>query len=143
MPASPRTNLVKCEIRYVPGERLGEVFMKAYTGNPDGFLPPEELVSVDVPGINAVYRAPNHPRSLDTIYRIFQRINDTDDERAKQIGQRSMTVGDAVIINNRAYYVSRDGQVGRGGTRMVPAEFVVKNEDGTLTVVTEENHKDL
>lgn len=119
--------MYKVEIRYVPAAKLGQVFMQAQLGQPDAFLPPAELDLVDMPGLAASRRPPSHPKNLETIYKHFQRIDDTGDERTHQLHVRSMSVGDAIVIKGRAYYVTSEG-------------FAFKDDAGNLVPVTEDNH---
>lgn len=105
------TNVTKVEIRYVPNDKIGEVFSKALLGQRDGFLKPEEMELQDMPGLDHNKRKANHPKNLETIYKHYQVIDGTEDERTKQLKVRSMSYGDAIVINNVAYYVAADGFV--------------------------------
>jgi hypothetical protein len=125
--SSPRINLTRCEIRYVPAAKMGEVYMKANLGLPEGFLGISEMEFVDSAGMNAIHRSANHPKNLETIYRAYQRIDDTPGERAHQLDQRSMTMGDAIVIDGRAYYVASSG-------------FVFKDAGGNIVELTEDNY---
>ena len=125
MATSTNKNLTKVEIRYVPAAKIGEVFMKATLGLAEAFLPPNEMDLVDMPGMNATRRAANHPKNLETIYKHFQTISGSSDERPSQLKVRSMATGDAIVIDGTAYYVASSG-------------FVTKAKDGTLVPVTEE-----
>ena len=118
-------SLTKVEIRYVPADKIGEVFMKANLGQADGFLPYNEMDLIDMPGMNATRRAPNHPRNLETIYKHYQTISGDSTERPTQLKVRSMAVGDAIVINGTAYYVAPEG-------------FVTRAKDGSVNPVTEE-----
>lgn len=126
MATSQKMNLTKVEVLYVPAAKIGEVFMKAQLGLPEAFLDPKDMEVVDMPGINAVRRPANHPRNLETIYKHYQQIQNTSDERAAQLKVRSMTVGDALRIDNRTYYVMSSG-------------FGFKDAEGNMVAVTEEN----
>ena len=124
--ATPTKNLTKVEIRYVPAAKIGEVFMKATLGLPEAFLPYKEMDLIDMPGMNATRRAPNHPKNLETIYKHYQSISGDSSERPGQLKVRSMATGDAIVINGEAYYVAAQG-------------FVTRAKDGSLVPVTEEN----
>lgn len=113
------------EIRYFPEDRAAEVFMLAHSGDPSGYLTPDKMVLVDEPCFEWKRRVPNHPRSLDKIYRVYQTIDGQADERTQTIKQRSMTVGDAIVIDNVAYYVAPDGFVTVKDGEIVP----VSDED--------------
>jgi hypothetical protein len=126
MASTTNKNLTKVEIRYVPAAKIGEVFMKATLGLPEAFLPPNEMDLIDMPGMNATRRAPNHPKNLETIYKHFQTISGDSSERPTQLKVRSMATGDAIVIGGVAYYVAATG-------------FVTKTKDGTLVPVTEES----
>lgn len=123
-----KAQLSRVEIRYMPKAQVGKLFMKAQMGDPAAFLPPHEMEPVDMPGMAAEIRAVNHPKNLRTIFKHYQRIDDTPDERTKQISIRSMTVGDAIVIKGKAYYVIDDDGI-----------FAVKSESGELIELTEEN----
>lgn len=124
--ATSTKNLTKVEIRYVPAAKIGECFMKATLGLPEAFLPYKEMDLIDMPGMNATRRAPNHPKNLETIYKHFQSISGDATERPAQLKVRSMATGDAIVIDGTPYYVASDG-------------FVTKAPDGTLVPVTEES----
>lgn len=124
--ATTKTNLVKVEIRYVPAAQIGAVFLKAQLGNPDAFMDPDKMELIDMPGFNATRRAASHPKNLETIYKHYQNIDGTADERTTQLKSRSMTVGDAIVVNGRAFYVAAAG-------------FVYKDAKGALVDVTEDN----
>lgn len=121
-----KTTLTKVEIRYIPSKLVGSLFMKAQLGKPEAFLPMSELDLIDMPGMDASRRAVSHPKNLETIYKHYQRIDDTADERCAQLKVRSMSVGDAIIVKGTAYYVVPDG-------------FAYKDEQGNLVTVTNEN----
>lgn len=113
---------VKTEIRYVPDAKVGDVWAKAQMGLPEGFLDPAELDLIDMPGFVAKKRAANHPRNLETIYNYYQRIDGAPEERTEQLKVRSMTTGDAIVIDGTAYYVANKG-------------FVTRADDGTVAAV--------
>lgn len=121
-----KTTLTKIEIRYIPNAKVGPLFMKAQLGQPEAFLPVSELDLIDMPGMDASRRAVSHPKNLETIYKHYQRIDDTPDERCTQLKVRSMSVGDAIVVKGKAFYVVSDG-------------FAFKDESGTLVPVTPEN----
>lgn len=123
----PPENKVKIEVRYVPASRVLENYAKASLGHPDGFLSPEELELVDVCTLLTKHRAANHPSNLHTIYCRYQSVKKTEDERTTQLEIRSMTMGDALVIDGRAYYVTDVG-------------FSVKDSEGNLVPISEENH---
>lgn len=114
--------ITKVEIRYIPANKIGECFMKASLGLPEGFLPYKEMEIIDMPGMNASRRDPAHPRNLETIYKHYQSITGSSDERTAQLKCRSMACGDCIVVNNVAYYVAPDG-------------FVTREKDGSLTPV--------
>lgn len=119
-------NVTKVEIRYVPADKIGEVFMKASLGMAEGFLPYKEMDLIDMPGMNATKRAPNHPKNLETIYKHYQTYSGDKTERPTQLKQRSMAAGDCIVINGVAYYVAANG-------------FVKRNADGSIEEVTAES----
>lgn len=119
---------VKVEVRYVPPARVLEIYGKVSLGLPDAFLPPGDLQLIDVCTLKLHMRPANHPANLDTMYRSYQSVDRTPDERTTQLDERSMTKGDAFIIDGHAYYVVDDG-------------FVSRNDLGSWEAVTEENHK--
>src|SRR3954469_16372447 len=102
---------VKVEIRYIPDAKLGEAWMKAHQGDPSGFLPVDDMDLVDAPGFRFTRRAPSHPRNLETIYRNYQSISNAPEERTTQLKKRSMSVGDAIVIDSVPYYVAAAGFV--------------------------------
>lgn len=126
-----RKSLTRFEIRYIPAAKLGPLFLKANGSDPDAFLPVEQLEVIDMPGMNNTRRAVTHPRNLLTIYQQYQAIDGTDDERTKQLGCRSMTTGDAIVVNGVAYYKVNEDHF--------PSGFATKAADGKLVDVTEEN----
>lgn len=126
-----RKSLTRFEIRYMPAAKLGSLFMKVNNSVPEAFLPVDDLDVVDMPGMNNTRRPVTHPRNLLTIYQQYQVIDGTDDERTKQLGCRSMTVGDAIVVNGTAYYKVNDEHF--------PSGFATKDADGKLVEVTEEN----
>jgi hypothetical protein len=113
-------NVTKVEIRYVPAEKIGVVFGQVLTGSRDGFLPPEQMELVDMPGLDHTKRAANHPKNLETIYKHYQSIDGTEDERTKQLKSRSMSYGDCIVIQGKAYYVAAEGFVTIEGDEVVP-----------------------
>jgi hypothetical protein len=115
-----KSSIVKVEVRYVPAARLGQVFLKAQLGQADGFLDPKDMELVDMPGFEMMRRASNHPKNLETIYKHYQTIDGTPDERCTQLKVRSMTVGDCLVIEGTAYYVATDGFVTKDGDQLVP-----------------------
>lgn len=119
-PTTKKQNIVKVEVRYVPASKIGQVFMQAQMGQPEGFLPVKELDLVDMPGFNQSRRAPNHPKNLETIYKHYQTIDGTPDERPTQLKVRSMTVGDALVIEGVAYYVAPEGFATLEDGQLVP-----------------------
>lgn len=121
-----KSTLTKVEIRYIPSKLIGPLFMKAQTGDPEAFLPVADLDLIDMPGMEASRRPITHPKNLETIYRHYQRIDDTADERCTQLKVRSMSVGDAIVVKGKAYYVVAEG-------------FAFKDDDGKLVDVTAEN----
>lgn len=108
MATANTTNLTKVEIRYVPDEKLGAVYFKAQMGEREGFLSPADMRLTDVPGLDHTKRAVNHPKNLETIFKHYQDIDGTPDERCAQLKVRSMTVGDCIVdlTDNTAYYVT-------------------------------------
>jgi hypothetical protein len=105
------TGITKIEIRYVGDTRVGEVYGKVLTGDPSGFLPPEEMELQDMPGLEHNKRPANHPKNLETIYKHYQAIDGEDKERTTQLKVRSMSLGDCIVISGVAYYVAADGFV--------------------------------
>lgn len=124
--ADAKPTMTKVEIRYIPAEKIGECFMKATLGLPEGFLPYKEMDLIDMPGMNASRRDPSHPRNLETIYKHYQSISGDSTERPTQLKVRSMAVGDAIVINNVPYYVASTG-------------FVTRGKDGSITPVVDED----
>ena len=118
-------NITKIEVRYIPDKLIETTLPKAMLGLPEGFLPIDRLETQDTPGFEHTKRAVNHPKNLETVYRAFQVIDGTDDERCAQLRIRSMSWGDAVVVDGVGYYVAADG-------------FVTRNADGTLTPVAED-----
>lgn len=104
-------SITKCEIRYVPDALVGEIYGKAMLGLTDGFLPVDKLELQDIPGLDHSRRAANHPRNLETLYRHYQTIDGDDKERPSQLRIRSMSLGDAIIVDGKAYYVASEGFV--------------------------------
>lgn len=125
-----KTNYTKVEIRYIPSKMIGPLFMKAQIGNADAFLEFSELDLIDIPGIDATRRAVSHPKNLETIYKHYQRVDDTPDERCTQLKVRSMGVGDAIIVNGKAYYVT---------TKDLSESGFATKDGGSLVPVTPEN----
>lgn len=120
--ATSKQNTIKAEIRYVPEAEIGKIWAKAQMGDADGFLDPDKMDLVDAPGFVAQRRAANHPRNLETIYNYYQKIDGAPEERTEQLKVRSMTTGDAIVLDGVAYYVTAKG-------------FVTKAADGTITAV--------
>lgn len=113
--------LTRMEIRYVPEDRIGEIFMKANLGRRDGFLPVDELELVDVPAMEWQHCHPGHPNNLDKTFNEYQRVSSTLEERVEQLGVRSMSVGDCIVIEDVQYWVAPDGFVVLGeGDELVP-----------------------
>jgi hypothetical protein len=104
-------NITKVEIRYVPDAKVGEVFGKAMLGSADGFLPPEDMELQDMPGLDHSKRPANHPKNLETIYKHYQAIDGDEKERTTQLKVRSMSMGDCIVIDGKAYYVAAEGFV--------------------------------
>lgn len=113
-----KQNIVKVEVRYVPAAKIGQVFMKAQMGLAEGYLAYKDMDLVDMPGFEQSRRASNHPKNLETIYKHYQSIDGANDERCTQLKVRSMTVGDALVIEGVAYYVAP--------TDFAPSGFVTK-----------------
>lgn len=123
--AADKPKMTKVEIRYIPAEKIGECFMKANLGLPEGFLPYKEMDLIDMPGMNASRREPNHPRNLETIYKHYQTVSGDSTERPSQLKVRSMAVGDAIVIDGVAYYVAASG-------------FVTREKDGSIKPVEDD-----
>lgn len=123
--ADNKPKMTKVEIRYIPAEKIGECFMKANLGMPEGFLPYKEMDLIDMPGMNASRREPNHPRNLETIYKHYQTVSGDSTERPSQLKVRSMAVGDAIVIDGVAYYVAASG-------------FVTREKDGSIKPVEDD-----
>lgn len=104
-------NITKIEIRYVPDNKVGEIYGKAMLGLPEGFLPPEDMELQDMPGLDHSKRPANHPKNLETVYKHYQTIDGDEKERPTQLKVRSMTIGDCVVIDKVAYYVGAEGFV--------------------------------
>jgi hypothetical protein len=121
-----KTTMTKVEIRYIPNAKVGKLFMKAQLGDATAFLDFKELELIDMPGMDASRRSVAHPKNLETIYKHYQRVDDTADERCAQLKVRSMSVGDAIVVKGKAYYVVQDG-------------FAFKDANGELVAVTPEN----
>lgn len=117
-------NITKLEIRYVSDARVGEVYGKVLTGDPTGFLPPEEMDLQDMPGLDHSKRPANHPKNLETIYKHYQVIDGDTNDRTAQLKVRPMTLGDCIVVNGVAYYVAEDGfvTVENGEVKPVTAE---------------------
>lgn len=109
--AKTEPNLTRLEIRYVPEDRIGEVFMLASLGRREGFLATDELEVVDVPAMQWQHCPPTHPNNLDKVYSEYQRVDSTLAERVEQLGVRSMSVGDCVIVEGKQYWVASEGFV--------------------------------
>lgn len=116
------TNITKVEVRYIPDDLVAEVTPKAMLGMREGFIVTDRLEVQDTPGFEHTKRAVNHPKNLETIYKAFQVVDGTDDERCAQLKIRSMSYGDAIVISNETYYVTADG-------------FVTVNAEGDLVPV--------
>jgi hypothetical protein len=70
-------------------------------------------------------RPSGHPRVLESVYSSYQRIDgDVKTERVEQLKRRSMSVGDAIVIEGETYYVANLG--------------FIKIEDGKIVEVTGE-----
>jgi hypothetical protein len=104
-------SVTKVEIRYVPAEKIGTVFGQVLMNDRSGYLKPEEMDLVDMPGLDHTKRPANHPKNLETIYKHYQSIDGTEDERTKQLKSRSMSYGDCIVIQGKAYYVASEGFV--------------------------------
>lgn len=117
---SSTTNITKVEIRYVPAEKLGEMYAKAMLGLREGFLDPSTMELQDVPGFDHAKREANHPKNLETIYKHYQVIDGADDERPAQLKIRSMSYGDCIIIDGKPYYVASEGFVTIENDEVVP-----------------------
>ena len=116
-------NLTRLEIRYVPEDKIGDVFMRASLGRREGFLPVDELELVDVPAMQWQHCPPTHPNNLDKIYSEYQRVESALSERVEQLGVRSMSVGDCIVVEEKQYWVSSEG-------------FVTLDENGEIVPVT-------
>lgn len=123
-----KSTLHKVEIRYIPAKQLGLLFMKASQGDPAAFLDPKDMELIDMPGFEGSRRPVTHPKNLMTIYKHYQRIVDTPDERTAAIKARSMSVGDAIVYKGVAYYVGPN-----------ETGFLVRDESGELVAVTPDN----
>lgn len=110
-PVASTASITKIEVRYVPDSLIGEVFGKVMTGNPEGFLAPEEMELQDMPGLDHSKRPANHPKNLETVYKHYQAIDGDDKERTTQLKVRSMSLGDCIVIQGKAYYVASEGFV--------------------------------
>lgn len=104
-------NITKIEVRYVPDDLVAEVTPKAMLGLREGYIPVERMELQDTPGFEHTKRGVNHPKNLETIYKAFQVVDGTDDERCAQLKIRSMSYGDAIVIDGKGYYVATDGFV--------------------------------
>lgn len=116
--------IVKCEIYYVPDDKISDVWPKAIVGDESAFLPVEELELIDTPGLQRVTQRPNaHPRVLESIYLSYQRLEgDIKTERVEQLKKRSMSVGDAVRIDDDVFWVASEGFVQKVKGKIVPVE---------------------
>jgi hypothetical protein len=114
--------VTRIEIRYVPDEKLGDVFMHAMLGQPEGFLDPKDMTLIDSPGFKWTKRSPSHPRNLEKVYNNYQKVDGDPSERTEQLGVRSMSTGDCLVIDGTAYYVSASGFVTKTGDKLIPVE---------------------
>lgn len=117
---STKSSIVKVDVYYVPNDLLDEATPRAMLGQRKGFLPVAQLDKVDSPGFEHSKRDVSHPKNLDTIYKAYQVVDSTEDERAVQLKIRSMTYGDAIVYDGVAYYVAADGFVTVDGDEVVP-----------------------
>lgn len=117
-----KQNTTKAEIRYVPDAKIGEVWVKAQMGQVEGFLDPAEMDLIDMPGFVAQRRSASHPRNLETIYNYYQKIDGAPEERTEQLKVRSMSTGDAIVIDGTAYYVTAKGFVTVVDGKVIPVE---------------------
>lgn len=128
MPTKTEEKAVKVEIRYVKPEQVSVVWLNAHQNKPEGYLDPADMDLVDMPQFERnSKRDVAHPRNLETIYKHFQRIEDTNDERCAQLKIRSMSVGDCIVVDKRAYWVAPLG--------LVPTGFVTKDAKGNIVPV--------
>jgi len=123
-----KTETFSVDVRYVPPEKMADLFVSSMMGVPEGFLPVQEMRLIDSPGYECSRRHPAHPKNLEQLYATFQATEGSDDERCAQLGARSMNIGDAFVIENRVYYVMNDG-------------FGFK-KDGEMVKVTEDNYEE-
>lgn len=103
------SKITRVEVRYVPDDKIDQVTAQAMLGLADGFLPAAQLELIDEPGFEHAKRDVDHPKNLETIYKAYQVVDGTDDERCAQLKVRSMTYGDAILFDGIAYYVAADG----------------------------------
>jgi hypothetical protein len=122
--AEQTSTIVKCEIFYVPDDKIADVWPKAIVGDVSGYLPVEDMELIDTPGLQRVTQRPNgHPRVLESIYLSYQRVDgDVKSERVEQLKKRSMSVGDAVRIDEEVFWVAPEGFVQKVDDEIVPVE---------------------
>lgn len=119
--AETESKVIKVEVYYIPDEKLGEIWIKAHMGDVSGFLDVSELKLVDQPGFRRhTDRANHHPRNLETIYKHYQAIDGSNHERTSQLKVRSMSVGDAIVVDGETYYVASEGFVKKEKNTLVP-----------------------
>ena len=120
---------VRVEIRYSPNDKVAEIFRRVAKGEWDALMSADQMKMIDAPGFEYYRRPPSHPKNLTQIYNVYQVVDSDDTERTHTLDERAMTIGDAIVVDGRAYYVLLNGF----GT--------VEVVDGTKTVVlvTEEN----
>lgn len=128
MTATVKAETFSVDVRYVPPDKMADIFMSSMMGDPAGFLDISEMRLIDSPGFEVIRRHPAHPKNLEQLYVTYQSTEGTDDERCAQLGARSMNIGDAFVIEGRTYYVMN-------GENM----FGFKTKDG-MVVVTEDNY---
>lgn len=113
--------IVRCEIYYVPDEKVSEVWPLCVTEDPKGFLPTGDLELIDTPGLQRVTNRPvGHPRVLESVYSSYQRVDGSENERVQQLRKRSMSVGDAIVIDGETYYVANLGFIQIVDEKIVP-----------------------
>jgi hypothetical protein len=119
-----KTDIVRVEIYYVPDDKVSDAWPKCLVGDVGGFLPVEDLELIDTPGLQRVTNRPvGHPRVLESVYSSYQRLDgDPQKERVEQLKRRSMSVGDAIVIDKQAYYVASEGFITLVDGKLVPVE---------------------
>jgi hypothetical protein len=117
---STAQNITKIEVRYVPDAQVAEVTRRPCSACVRASSPWIRWRSRTRPGFEHTKRSVNHPKNLETIYKAFQVVDGTDDERCAQLKIRSMSYGDAIVFNGVAYYVAADGFVTIDGDTLVP-----------------------